>query len=109
MSRMIDLGKYIEIGINSLEENFSFLWGAIDNSISWTVDQMNSLLLSMPYWLFMLIVVLLAYYAKTGKKMFTKEGISKGWGLVTFVALGLFLIYAMGYWRDAMQTTTPYW
>lgn len=106
MSRIIDLGKYIEIGINWLEENFSFLWRAIDDSISWTVDIMNDLLLSMPFGVFLVIATLLAYYAKTGKKMFTKEGLSKGWGLVSFVAVGLFLIYAMGYWRDAMQTTT---
>ena len=33
MNRIIDLGKYIEIGINWLEENFSFS-RAIDDSIS---------------------------------------------------------------------------
>ena len=92
MSRIIDLGKYIEIGINWLERNFSFLWGAIDDSISWTVNIMNDLLLSIPFGAFLLFAVVLAYYAKTGRQMFTKEG--------------LFLIYAMGYWHDAMQTTT---
>ncbi len=106
MNRIIDLGKYIEIGINWLERNFSFLWGAIDDSISWTVNIMNDLLLSIPFGAFLLFAVVLAYYAKTGLQMFTKEGLSKGWGLVSFVAVGLFLIYAMGYWRDAMQTTT---
>ncbi|NLJ01110.1 MAG: glycine/betaine ABC transporter, partial [Bacteroidales bacterium] len=49
MNRIIDLGKYIEIGINWLERNFSFLWGAIDDSISWTVNIMNDLLLSIPF------------------------------------------------------------
>ena len=48
MSRIIDLGKYIEIGINALEENFSFLWRAIDDGISWTVDNLSELLLSIP-------------------------------------------------------------
>ncbi|SRR5690554_243217 len=106
MSRIIDLGKYIEIGINALEENLSFLWGAIDDSISWTVDQLSGLLLSIPFVVFLLIVILLAYYAKSGRMMFKKEGLKKGAGLVSFVVIGLVLIYAMGYWQEAMHTTT---
>lgn len=106
MDRIIDLGKYIEIGINALEENFSFLWGAIDDGISWIVDRMNDLLLSTPFGVFLLIVVLLAWYAKSGKLIFKKEGLKKGVGLVSFIVIGLGLIYAMGYWREAMHTTT---
>ncbi len=106
MSRIIDLGKYIEIGINALEENLSFLWGAIDDSISWTVDHLSDLLLSLPFVVFLLIVILLAYYAKSGSMMFKKEGLKKGAGLVSFVVIGLVLIYAMGYWQEAMHTTT---
>ena len=106
MDRIIDLGKYIEIGINALEKNFSFLWSAIDDSISWTVDQMNELLLSIPFVLFLGIVTFMAYYAKTGNKLFTREGVKKGIGLALFVVSGLFLIYAMGYWEEAIYTTT---
>ena len=106
MSRIIDLGKYIEIGINALEENLSFLWGAIDDGISWTVDHLSDLLLSLPFGAFLLIVILLAYYAKSGSMMFKKEGLKKGTGLVSFVIIGLALIYAMGYWQEAMHTTT---
>jgi glycine betaine/proline transport system permease protein len=47
MEKLIDLGKYIEIGINKLENNFSGLWGAIDSVIS-TVDSMNDVLLDIP-------------------------------------------------------------
>ncbi|NLD24335.1 MAG: glycine/betaine ABC transporter, partial [Bacteroidales bacterium] len=96
MNRIIDLGKYIEIGINALEENLSFLWGAIDDGISWTVDRMNDLLLSVPFGVFLLIVVVLAWYAKSGRLMFKKEGLKKGIGLVSFIVIGLGLIYAMG-------------
>ncbi|MDD3189253.1 MAG: proline/glycine betaine ABC transporter permease [Fermentimonas sp.] len=103
---MIDLGKYIEIGINALEENFSFLWSAMDEGITWIVDSINSLLLGTPFIVFLIIVILLAYYAKTGNKMFKKEGINEGIGLVLFIVIGLSLIYAMGYWEDAMHTTT---
>lgn len=106
MSRIIDLGKYIETGINALEENLSFLWGAIDDGISWTVDHLSDLLLSLPFGAFLLIVILLAYYAKSGSMMFKKEGLKKGAGLVSFVIIGLALIYAMGYWQEAMHTTT---
>jgi glycine betaine/proline transport system permease protein len=106
MERIIDLGKYIEIGINALEENFSFLWSAMDEGITWIVDSINSLLLGTPFIVFLIIVILLAYYAKTGNKMFKKEGIKEGIGLVLFIVIGLSLIYAMGYWEDAMHTTT---
>lgn len=106
MNRIIDLGKYIEIGINALEENLSFLWGAIDDGISWTVDRMNDLLLSIPFGVFLLVVVVLSWYAKSGRLMFKREGLKKAIGLVSFIIIGLGLIYAMGYWRDAMHTTT---
>lgn len=106
MERIIDLGKYIEIGINALEENFSFLWSAMDEGITWIVDSINSLLLGTPFIVFLIIVILLAYYAKTGNKMFKKESIKEGIGLVLFIVIGLSLIYAMGYWEDAMHTTT---
>lgn len=106
MNRIIDLGKYIEIGINALEENLSFLWGAMDDSISWVVDRMNDALLATPFVVFLLVVSLLAYYANARNLMFKKEGLKKGIGLVLFVVIGLSLIYAMGYWKDAMHTTT---
>lgn len=106
MKRFIDLGTYIEIGINALEENFSILWGAMDNGISWTVDNMNDLLLSIPFVVSLIIVAFLAYYAKAGKKSFKLEGLKKGAGLASFILLGLFLIYGMGYWKEAVQTTT---
>ncbi len=106
MKRFIDLGTYIEIGINALEENFSILWGAMDNGISWTVDNMNDLLLSIPFLVSLVIVTFLAYYAKAGKKSFKLEGLKKGAGLASFILVGLFLIYGMGYWKEAVQTTT---
>ncbi|HZJ80471.1 MAG TPA: proline/glycine betaine ABC transporter permease [Dysgonamonadaceae bacterium] len=106
MKRFIDLGTYIEIAINALEENFSSIWGAMDNGISWTVENMNSLLLSIPFVVFLLIVTLIAYYAKAGKKSFKLEGFKKGIGLSSFIIIGLFLIYGMGYWKEAVQTTT---
>ncbi|QRX62876.1 proline/glycine betaine ABC transporter permease [Dysgonomonadaceae bacterium zrk40] len=106
MERVINLGKYIEQGINALEENFSFLWSAIDDGISWTVDHLNDLLLGIPFVLFLLLITFLAYYAKTGSKLFRKEGLKMGLGLASFVVVGFLLIYLMGYWEDAIHTTT---
>jgi glycine betaine/proline transport system permease protein len=106
MRKVIDLGKYIEIGIDALEENFSVLWRMIDDGISWTVDHMSDLLLGTPFWLFILLAVVLAYYAKAGGRFMTKEGLKAGGGLALFVLSGFLLIYLMGYWKEAMQTTT---
>lgn len=106
MKRFIDLGTYIEIAINALEEGLSPVWRAMDDGISWTVSSMNDLLLSVPFVVFLIIVALIAYYAKAGKKSLQLEGLKKGIGLVSFVVIGLFIIYGMGYWREAVQTTT---
>jgi glycine betaine/proline transport system permease protein len=106
MEKLIDLGKYIEYGIKILEENFSGLWGAIDETISWTVASMNEALLSIPFYIIITLVALGAYYANAGKNSFKIEGFKKGAGLTLFVIFGLLLIFAMGYWEEAIQTTT---
>ncbi len=106
MEKLIDIGKYIEIGINALEENFSGLWRAIDDIISWTVDSINDVLLTIPFIIIIILITIAAYYAQAGAKAFTKEGFKKAIGLSAFVILGLLLIWAMGYWEEAVQTTT---
>ena len=106
MEKLIDIGKYIEIGINALEENFSGLWGAIDDIISWTVDSINDVFLAIPFYVIIALITVAAYYAKAGKKAFTKEGAAKAAGMTIFVILGLLLVWAMGYWEEAVQTTT---
>jgi glycine betaine/proline transport system permease protein len=106
MEKLINIGKYIEKGINALEENFSGLWGAIDKIISWTVDRLNDTFLAVPFWGILVFVTIGAYYAKTGKKALTQDGIRKGTGFALFVLLGLVLIWAMGYWEEAIETTT---
>jgi glycine betaine/proline transport system permease protein len=47
-----------------------------------------------------------AYYAKAGKKSFKREGIRDAASLTAFVIIGLLLVWAMGYWKEAVQTTT---
>ena len=106
MEKLIDLGKYIEYGINKLEENFSGLWSAIDDIISWTVDGMNDVFLAIPFYIIIASVALAAYYANARKSAFKIEGLKKGGGMTAFVIFGLFLIFAMGYWEESIQTTT---
>ena len=78
MEKLIDLGTIIESGINKLEENFSGLWGAIDDIISWTVHSMNDVLLGIPFYIIIEFVALGAYYANAGKNAFKIEGLKKG-------------------------------
>ena len=106
MEKLIHIGKYIEQGINALEEYFPGLWSAIDNVISWTVSRLNDTFLAIPFWVLLVLVTVGAYYAKTGNKAFTRDGAKKGAGLTIFVILGLLLIWAMGYWQEAIETTT---
>ena len=106
MEKILPIGEYIEKGINSLEQNLSFLWGGIDDGISWTVENLNDLFLSIPFVVIIVLVAVVAYYANAKGKLFTKEGLKKGIGLTIFVILGFLLIVAMGYWEEAIQTTT---
>src|SRR5690554_6139985 len=106
MKKVIDLGKYIEIAINYLQVTFSPVWDAMDDGISWTVDNMTAFLLSVPFVVFLIVITFLAYYANAGRKSLKKEGLKKGIGLSIFIIFGFLLIYGMGYWREAIQTTT---
>lgn len=106
MEKIINIGQYIEKAINFLEEHLSFLWNAIDNIITWTVDSMNQLFLGIPFWLFILIIAIIGYWSKARKKSFKKEGFKQAIGITMFILLGLVLVYLMGYWKAAVETTT---
>ncbi len=106
MEKKINVGYYIEKAINVLEESLSGVWSGIDTGISWAVENMNDLLLSVPFLVMIIIITALSYYAKAGKKLFKKEGLKNAGGFTIFVILGLLLIYGMGYWNEAIQTTT---
>lgn len=106
MGKIIDIGTYIEKGVNSLERNFSFLWSAIDNGISWLVEGMNNLLMAFPFWLIIFLVAFLAYWLKAGKNSLKKQGFIQSIGIFIFIILGFALIVLMGYWEEAIQTTT---
>lgn len=106
MEKIIDVGTYIERGINALERNLSWLWTAIDDGISWLVDSMSELFLFFPFWLVIVAVAAMAYSLKAGKDSFSKQGLKQGVEIVVFVVLGLTFIFLVGYWKEAIQTTT---
>ena len=106
MEKFIDLGTSIEIAINYLQQTFTPIWDAMDVGISWTVDNMTAFLLSVPFVVVLIAVAVLAYYAKAGRSSLKKEGLKRGIGLTIFIIFGFLLIYGMGYWKEAIQTTT---
>lgn len=105
-NKLINIGDTIEKVISLLEENFSWLWSFLDQVISVSVDTLNELLFAIPFYVIILAVAILAYILKTSKPYFSKQSMANGWGIVFFVIFGFLLIYAMGYWEEAIQTTS---
>lgn len=81
--------------INWLTQNLSFLFGAIRDSGSWTMDVITDFLLFLPPEVFIILLVALAFFAN-GKKL----------GLPTFTLIGLVYIYNQGLWEPLMFTVT---
>ncbi|WP_203532519.1 hypothetical protein [Draconibacterium halophilum] len=77
MEKIIDIGTFIEKGINVLEESLSGLWGAIDDVISWTVEFLNDTFLAIPFIIIIAFVTFGAYYANAGKLAFKKKVFEK--------------------------------
>lgn len=81
--------------IDWLTQNLSFLFGAIRDGGSWTMDAITDLLLFLPPEVFIILLVALAFFAN-GKKF----------GLPTFTLIGLIYIYNQGLWEPLMFTIT---
>ncbi len=103
--KLIDLGKYIEKGIDWLIDKASVVFDGISDGIEAVVTAFQDLLLAPPFWVIIIILTGLMFYLNGRAYGFkTKAGIKKGLGIATFTALGLLLLWAMGYWRMTMQT-----
>ena len=76
-----------------LKTNAQWFFEPIKNGLSGFVDGLSSLLIAIPPLVFVLIIVVFAFYI-TKKK----------WGLPLFILLGLLLIQNLGYWEDTMLT-----
>ena len=88
---MINIGKYIEIAINWLTEHFARFFDVINDGVGGFIDTFQDGLTWIPFYVMILGLALLAW-SKAGK------------GVGVFTALGLLLIYGMGFWVETMQT-----
>ncbi len=100
----LELGKYIEKGVDWLSANAGGFFDAITAGVDAVVTAMQFLLLNSPFWLTIIIIALLSYYLPARGRLFTKAGWKAGGGMFIFTILGLLLLYFMGYWEDTMLT-----
>lgn len=89
--KKLDIGKYIEMAIDWLTDNFEGFFAALDNGIGGFIVGLESVLNFIPFYITILLLAVLAWF-KAGR------------GMTLFVILGLLLIYFMGYWTETMDT-----
>lgn len=63
---MINIGKYIEMAINWLTENFTLFFDAINVGIGGFIDGFQNVLMWIPFYITIVLLTLLAWY-KSGK------------------------------------------
>lgn len=88
---MINIGKYIELAINWLTDNFASFFDALNTGIGGFISGFQHVLNGIPFYIIIALLVVLAWF-KSGK------------GTALFTLLGLLLIYFMGYWLETMDT-----
>nr|WP_295871139.1 proline/glycine betaine ABC transporter permease [uncultured Chitinophaga sp.] len=88
---MIRIGKYIEQFINWLTHNFSPFFKMVKAGVETMVDGVVGLFTFLPFYVVIALLAILAWRRA-------------GWGIGVVTALGLTLIYMMGYWAPTMET-----
>ncbi|MEN5088736.1 proline/glycine betaine ABC transporter permease [Sphingobacterium faecium] len=91
MSKIIDIGQYIEVAINWLTENFKPLFDFIKHTGNSTIIGLEWIFLAIPFFVVIALFTGLAWW-KSGK------------GVAITTLLGLTLIYMMGFWKETMET-----
>lgn len=91
MNKVIDLGKYIEFAVNWLTENLDGFFNFIKNVGNGFIEGIEWLLLGTPFYILIVLFAVLAYFK-----------ISRGAAI--FTALGLVLIYLLGFWVETVET-----
>ena len=91
MEKILDIGKYIEYAVNWLTENFDGLFDFIKNVGNGFIEGLEWLMLGIPFYIFIALLTILAYF-KVGR------------GGAIFTALGLTLIYLLGFWVETVET-----
>lgn len=100
----LDLGKYIENGVEWLSENAGGFFDAITVGIDAMVTGIQAVFLFLPFWVTIILLAALSYYLPARGNLFKKAGWKAGGGMAIFTILGLLLLYFMGYWEETMQT-----
>ena len=88
---MINIGQYIETVINWMMVHFSTFFDAVNAGIGSFIIGFQHILFGIPFYITILVLAALAWM-KAGR------------GMAIFTALGLLLIYGMGFWEATMQT-----
>ena len=88
---MINIGQYIEMAINWMMVHFSTFFDAVNAGIGSFIIGFQHILFGIPFYITILVLATLAWM-KAGR------------GTAIFTALGLLLIYGMGFWEATMQT-----
>lgn len=91
----LPVGDSVEKGMDLLTDTFSGLFKFIQTSGASIMDTITNLLIAVPPLIFILLIVLLSYFA-TRKVL----------GLALFSLIGLLFIYNQGLWEELMHTFT---
>lgn len=81
--------------ISWLTENLSAFFEVLSDSTEWLMDIMTNVLLVIPPEIFIILVVILAFFAS-----------KKNFGLPVFSFVALFFIFNQGLWEELMYTIT---
>lgn len=87
----LPIGKGMEHIIDWMTANMAGFFSGIKDGLSGIVDGISWLLMLVPVWLFILLLVFLAWWVS-------------GKGIAIFTAVGLFLIHNLGLWDKTMLT-----
>lgn len=88
---MLDIGKYIEIAIEWLTDNFAGGFDAFNSIVGGLIEGLEFVLNGIPFYVTIALLVAVAFFK-------TKRGVA------LFTLLGLLLVYFMGFWEETMNT-----
>ncbi|MFP4041504.1 MAG: ABC transporter permease [Bacteroidales bacterium] len=101
----IPLGKWVEQGVDWLSASAGGFFDAITVGVDAMVNALeNTLMFPNPYVVIIIFAIISYALNSKGLKPFSKAGWKAGGGMFIFTILGLWLLLAMGYWEETMQT-----
>ncbi len=99
------IGETVEKGIEWLSIAAEPFFDAVTVGIEGMVQSFQGLLMLPHPFVLMVLLAVFAYLLMARLHgVFTKEGFKAGRGMILFTLIGFFLLYAMGFWEETMQT-----